>query len=138
MLISVHINQHDDTTYNGFEIDVADSLITKMDEKDTVYVNNPNKIKARQMANVLCKNVANSFPKMHNRNVAIRKDKIWIIGAGDYPSLLLEFGFISSKKDLFYLTDRKAIKKLARGIVATIYKELLPSTNLLKQKVIKV
>jgi N-acetylmuramoyl-L-alanine amidase len=138
MLLTIHINQHDDTTYNGFEIDIADSLITKMDERDTISIVNPNKLKARKIANALSNKVASLFPKMHNRNISIRKDRIWMISAGNYPSVLLEFGFISSKKDLLYLTDKKAIKKLAGGIVASIYKELLPNADLGKQKANKI
>ena len=112
MLLTVHINQHNDTTYNGFEVDVADSLITKMNERDTISIINPNKFKASKMANALSYKVASLFPKMHNRNIAIRKDRIWMICAGNYPSVLLEFGFISSKKDLVYLTDKKSGKKI--------------------------
>jgi N-acetylmuramoyl-L-alanine amidase len=132
MLLTVHINYHKDTSYNGFEMGIADSLITKMDEKDTISILNPNRIKANKIATALSSKVASLFPKMRNRNIQTRKDRIWMISAGKYPSVLLEFGFISNKNDLLYITDKKAIKKLAGGIVASLYNELLPKKELKK------
>jgi N-acetylmuramoyl-L-alanine amidase len=135
LLLSVHINYDKDTSYNGFEIAIADSLVTKMDEKDTISISNPNKVKAEKMATTFTNKVAGLFPKMRHRKMKIRNDRIWMICAGNYPSLLLEFGFISNKNDLGYITDKKSIKKLASGIVDCIYKELLPQRIINKVKV---
>jgi N-acetylmuramoyl-L-alanine amidase len=129
MLLTVHINYDKDTSYNGFEMAISDSLVTKMDEKDTISISNPNKLKAEKMATTFSNKVAGLFPKMRHRKIKIRSDRIWMICAGNYPSLLLEFGFISNKNDLEFITDKKSIKKLAMGIVESIYKELLPITK---------
>jgi N-acetylmuramoyl-L-alanine amidase len=137
LLLTVHINYDKDTSYNGFEMAISDSLVTKMDEKDTVSILNPNKIKAEKIATTFSNKVAGLFPKMRQRKIKIRDDRIWMICAGNYPSVLLEFGFISNKNDLGYITDKKSIKKLAAGIVESIYKELLPIRKIItksKQK----
>jgi N-acetylmuramoyl-L-alanine amidase len=138
MLLTVHINYDKDTAINGFEMGIADSLVTKMDDVDTVSIANPNRTKANKIAMALSNKVASLFPKMRNRNIQTRKDRIWMISAGKYPSVLLEFGFISNKSDLGYINDKQAIKKLAGGIVASLYKELLPTTALKKTKKKKV
>ncbi len=129
LLLTVHINNEKDTSYNGFEIGYADSLITFMDDKDTLSISNPNKVKAEIVASTLSKKIGAAFPLMRNRFVKKRKDRIWMIVAGKYPSVLIEFGFINSRKDLVYLTDSKAINKLASAITASVYKELLPNEN---------
>jgi N-acetylmuramoyl-L-alanine amidase len=129
LLLTVHINYDKDTSYNGFEMAISDSLVTKMDEKDTISILNPNKVKAEKIATTFSNKVAGLFPKMRQRKMKIRDDRIWMICAGNYPSVLLEFGFISNKNDLEYITDKKSIKKLAAGIVESIYKELLPITK---------
>jgi N-acetylmuramoyl-L-alanine amidase len=126
MLLTVHINYDKDTSRNGFEMALADSLVTKMDEKDTISILNPNKERAEKIATTFSNKIAGLFPEMRQRKIKVRNDRIWMISAGRYPSVLLEFGFISNKNDLGYLTDKKAIKKLAGGIVESIYKELLP------------
>jgi N-acetylmuramoyl-L-alanine amidase len=136
MLLTVHINYDKDTATNGFELAISDSLVTKMDEKDTISISNPNKIKAEKLATKFSEKVAGLFPEMKHRKLKVRNDRIWMICAGRYPSLL-EFGFISSKKDLVYLTDKKAIDKLANGLVETIYKELVPNKKFNTKKVLK-
>jgi N-acetylmuramoyl-L-alanine amidase len=143
MLLTVHINYDKDTACNGFEMALADSLVTKMDEKDTISIPNPNKVRAEKIATTFTNKIASLFPEMRQRKIKVRDDRIWMISAGRYPSLLLEFGFINNKKDLGYITDKKAISKLAGGIVESIYKELLPlkkikSKGKSKSKKIKV
>jgi N-acetylmuramoyl-L-alanine amidase len=134
LLFTAHINFDKDTLVNGFEMELSDSLVVKMDEKDTISMLNPNKEKALKIATVFNEKIAALFPEMKNRNVVIRKDRIWMVCAGKYPSVLMEFGFISSNKDLMYLTDKKAIKKLAGGIVNCFYKLLLPKVDPKKVK----
>ncbi len=134
MLLTVHINYDKDTACNGFEMAISDSLVTKMNEKDTISILNPNKARAEKIATTFSNKVAGLFPEMRHRKLKVRNDRIWMICAGRYPSILLEFGFISSKKDLEYITDKKAIKKLASGIVESVYKELLPSKKNKKSK----
>jgi N-acetylmuramoyl-L-alanine amidase len=138
LLLTVHINYDKDTSYNGFEMAISDSLVTKIDERDTISISNPNKLKAEKIATTFSNKVADLFPKMRQRRIKIREDRIWMICAGNYPSVLLEFGFISNKNDLGYITDKKSIKKLATGIVESIYKELLPIRKIIKKKKAKI
>ncbi len=129
LLLTVHVNYDKDTTYNGFELAIADSLVVKMDDKDTISIANPSKVKALKIATTLTDKIANLFPQMRQRKLKIRKDRIWMICAAKYPSVLLEFGFISNRKDLAYINNNLAIKKLAGGIVDCVYKILLPKNS---------
>jgi N-acetylmuramoyl-L-alanine amidase len=96
-----------------------------MNDKDTISVSNPNKTKALKIASTFSNKIARMFPEMRHRKLKVRTDRIWMICAGKYPSVLLEYGFISNKKDLAYINDIKTINKLAKGIVDCIYAELL-------------
>ena len=122
LLLSIHNNFDDDTTINGFEINISDSTIMHTTEKDTLRNQNPNKDSCIKFASIIEKNLRESFPKMKPRNVYIRKDNIWVICSTLYPSILVEFGFISNNKDLQYLTNKKEIDKFAASIVKSIYK----------------
>ncbi len=100
-------------------------FVKKMDDKDTISVSNPNKEKALKIANTFSNKIASLFPQMRHRKLKVRTDRIWMICAGKYPSVLLEYGFISNKNDLAYINDKKSIHKLANGIVDCVYAELL-------------
>jgi N-acetylmuramoyl-L-alanine amidase len=129
LLLTVHINHDLDTTYNGFEMSYCDSLVVHMDHDDTISIANPNRETSKKYVKKFVHKIARQFPKMRNRYFNARKDRIWMICAGRYPSLLLEFGFISNRKDLAYLTDKKAIAKLADTITESLYETLLPYNN---------
>lgn len=122
LLLSIHNNFDDDTTINGFEINISDSTIMHTTEKDTLRKQNPNKDSCIKYASIIEKNIRTSFPKMKPRNIYVRKDNIWMICSPMYPSVLVEFGFISNNKDLQYLTNKKEIEKFANSIVKSIYK----------------
>lgn len=125
LLLTIHVNGDPDTTYNGFEMSYADSLVVHMDHKDTISILNPNREKAAKYVKTFIPKIAKKFPLMRNRYYHARKDRIWMICAGRYPSLLLEFGFINNRKDLAYLTSKKAISKLADSITESVYEVLL-------------
>jgi N-acetylmuramoyl-L-alanine amidase len=125
LLLTVHINNSADTTYNGFEMSYADSLVTYMDDYDTISIANPNRDTAAVIANVFEKQVAKQFPAMRWRPIKKRKDRIWMICAGRYPSIMLEFGFLNNRKDLKYLTDKKEIEKLGAALHKAIEQALL-------------
>ncbi len=122
MLLTIHINYDKDTTYNGFEISFNDTIIDKIvNGIDTIKQLNPFKAINLKYGKILNKKIAAKFPKMRQRGISIRKDDIWMLYAGKYPSLLLEFGFISNRKDLTTLKDKKEIKKLALALQSSIY-----------------
>ena len=121
LFLSIHNNFDDDTTVNGFEINISDSTIMHTTATDTIRKQNPNKDSCVKYASVFEKNIAASFPKMKPRKMYVRKDNIWVLCSTMYPSVLVEFGFISNKNDLLYLTDKKEIDKFAASVVKSIY-----------------
>jgi N-acetylmuramoyl-L-alanine amidase len=122
LFLSIHNNFDDDTTINGIEINISDSTIMAIYAFDTLRGINPNRDSCIKFANVVQKGLENNFPKMTPRGIKLRKDNIWVLCYPKYPSILVEFGFISNRADSFYLTDKKEIDKFAASIVKSIYK----------------
>ena len=122
LLLTIHSNFDDDSTINGFEISLSDSTIMSIAGTDTLRKSNPCKDSCKKYASIVEKSLRTSFPTMRSRNISARKDNIWMICAPHYPSLLVEFGFISSYKDLPHMTNKKEIDKFASSIVKSIYK----------------
>lgn len=122
LFLSIHNNFDNDTTINGFEINISDSIITNIYAFDTVRISNPFKDTCKKFASVIEKNLVKTFPKMLPRNAKLRKDNIWVLCFPKYPSILVEFGFISNRNDAFYLTDKNEIDKFATATANSIYK----------------
>jgi N-acetylmuramoyl-L-alanine amidase len=122
LFLSIHNNFNDDTTYNGYEINISDSTIMNINGFDTVRNSNPNKDSCIKFASVIENNLGKTFPKMNARPYKLRKDNIWVLCSPKYPSIMVEFGFISNKHDLLYLTDKKEIDKFATTVAKSIYK----------------
>lgn len=121
MLLTIHINFDEDTLSNGFEVSFNDTIIDKFTDTDTFKIANPNKQVLKKYGNIIHQKIAKSFPMMKPRGIKIRKDDIWMIYAPKYPSLLLEFGFISNRKDLTVLQNDKQIQKLAETLKHSLY-----------------
>ncbi len=121
LLLTVHINYDKDTTINGFEMAYNDSILHYVNNTDTINQKNPYKSQLYKYSNFFNKKIAANFPKMRIRNINVRKDRIWMIYAGNYPSLLMEFGFISNRKDLTELVNKKSLQKLSKAIVKGLY-----------------
>ncbi len=122
LFLSIHNNFDNDTLVNGFEINISDSIITNIYAFDTVRISNPFKDSCIKYASVFEKNLGITFPKMLPRSKKLRKDNIWVLCFPKYPSILVEFGFISNRNDAFYLTDKNEIDKFATAAVNSIYK----------------
>lgn len=122
LFLSIHNNFNDDTTFNGYEINISDSTIMAIYQFDTLRSINPNRDSCLKFASVIEKNLGTTFPKMTARPYKLRKDNIWVLCYPKYPSVMIEFGFISNRKDLFYLTDKKEIDKFASSVAKSIYK----------------
>jgi N-acetylmuramoyl-L-alanine amidase len=125
LLLTVHINFDKDTTVNGYEMQYNDSILDRVIYTDTLKRNNPYKKKLNSYSALFNKKIGQAFPDMKLRGITLRKDRIWMIFAGNYPSLLLEFGFINNRHDAKIMADKKNIKKLAQVIVKCIYEILL-------------
>jgi N-acetylmuramoyl-L-alanine amidase len=121
LLLTVHINFDKDTAINGFEMAYNDSILHHVNNTDTFNQKNPYKNQLYKYSNFFNKKIAANFPQMRIRNINVRKDRIWMIYAGNYPSLLMEFGFISNRKDLTELVNKKSLQKLSKAVVKSLY-----------------
>lgn len=115
LLISVHSNSFFQAYVNGFEIGYSDSSLD-YSTKDSISKINPYKQICAGIADTISKNIGYVFPQMKNRGMRVRKDRIWMIYAGDFPSILVEWGYISNKKDLAIMQDSLAQQFLAKAI----------------------
>jgi N-acetylmuramoyl-L-alanine amidase len=121
LLLTVHSNHAKDTAISGFEVAFSDSSFVKYDGDDTVKMPNPNRPLLVKYGEILKKQVAKKFPKLRARPMQFRKDDIWMIYAPKFPSMLLEFGFLSNKADAVMLNDKKELEKVAKAIVDSLY-----------------
>lgn len=113
LLLSFHCNSFKDASWNGIEIHISDS---SLNYPDTTSKINPHKQINLNIADKLMNNICYSFPNMQRRKIVSRKDRIWIIYAGNYPSVLIEWGYISNKKDIETMKDPEAHKILAEAV----------------------
>lgn len=113
MLISFHCNSFNNPNWNGIEIHVSDS---SLNFPDTTSKINPFKTENNKMAQKLMSNISYAFPNMQPRKIISRKDRIWIIYAGNYPSVLIEWGYISNAKDIEIMKNKEAQKVFADAV----------------------
>lgn len=100
LFVSIHNNSFTDTAQSGIL---------------TTY--NPNSPNGKEIAKIMQSKISNIG--MKNRDVMPRPN-LYVLRYTDMPSLLLEIGFISNKKDLKLLTDVSFQKKCAQQIVLGI------------------
>jgi N-acetylmuramoyl-L-alanine amidase len=117
LLISIHSNAFSNGSISGFEVGYSDSCLALPDSSSKL---NPNKKIDAGIADTISKNIAIAFPKMKNRGIRVRKDRIWMIYAGLFPSILIEWGYITNKQDLMIMKDTTAHKVLARAVWQSI------------------
>lgn len=113
LLLSIHNNSFFNSKLDGTEISYADSSLNVV---DSLSKPNPHKNVCIELSDSLSKNIAYVFPNMKNRGIRVRKDRIWMIYAGNFPSILVEFGYISNPKDALVLSDPNAQQLLAQAI----------------------
>lgn len=113
LLLSIHNNSFLTSKLDGTEISYTDSSLNVLDSTSKP---NPHKASCIKLADSLVKNIGYVFPNMTNRGIRVRKDRIWMIYAGDFPSILIEFGYISNPKDIEVLIDPLAHQLLAKAI----------------------
>lgn len=109
LLVSLHTNWDRDTNVNGFEFAYSSRILNYVDTNknkplgDTVNIKNPFAEQLTEWCQKLSYNTARTFPRMRNRRIKERQDRIWMLYGVHYPSLLVEFGFVTGKHDIFYL-----------------------------------
>jgi N-acetylmuramoyl-L-alanine amidase len=108
LLVSLHTNWDKDTNINGFEFAYSGRILNYVDTNknkplgDTVNIKNPFAEQLTKYCQTLSANTKRAFPGMRNRGIKERKDRIWMLYGVHYPSLLVEFGFVTGKHDIFY------------------------------------
>jgi N-acetylmuramoyl-L-alanine amidase len=123
LMLTVHINSSRDTSIRGFELSYSDSTFVEVlpENGDTIKMLNPNKSRLAKYVTAFEANIKQTFPQMIRRSTAVRKDDIWMIYAPKFPSILLEFGFISNNREANFLADPLTHQALAQSLRNTIY-----------------
>lgn len=113
LFLSFHCNAHTNKTWNGTEIHISDSTLNIKDSTSKV---NPNAGLNTNIATLLSKNIAATFPNLKSNGVVHRKDRIWVIYASTYPSVIIEWGYISNKNDINIMKNPSAQQLLAKAV----------------------
>lgn len=113
LFLSFHCNAHTNKTWNGTEIHISDSTLNNKDSTSKI---NPNAALNTSIASLLSKNIAAAFPNLKSNGVVHRKDRIWVIYASTYPSVIVEWGYISNKNDIGILKNPSAQQLLAKAV----------------------
>jgi len=100
LFVSIHNNSFGDPAQSGIL---------------TTY--NPNSATGKEIAKIMQSRISNIG--MRNRDIMPRPN-LYVLRNPDMPSILLEVGFLSNKKDLKLLTDGKFQQKCAQQIVLGI------------------
>ena len=118
LMISLHCNSLTGGFLKGFEINICDSSLAS-DNRTSII--NPNKNTNTQFADTLSKNIGFAFPKMKNLGTRKRKDRIWVLYAPKFPSLIIEWGYINNKDDIKIIQDSLAHQILAKAVWHSIH-----------------
>ncbi|MES2746851.1 MAG: N-acetylmuramoyl-L-alanine amidase [Bacteroidota bacterium] len=100
LAISLHVNNNKNTTTNGFEVFISD--------KTTTY----------EKSNELAVKFANNYSektKLINRGV--KTAPFMVLKKSEYPTLLVELGFLSNENDRNYLTSNAGQDEIAQTIL---------------------
>lgn len=116
LLISFHCNSNKVKTLHGTEIHICDSTNKPNDSTGLLSIANPLKQANFLFADSLLQNICSAFPALKKNKVWVRKDRIWMIYAGKFPSVLIEWGYLSNKTDLAVMNDSVACKTLAKSV----------------------
>ena len=100
LAISLHVNNNKNTTTNGFEVFISD--------KTSTY----------EKSNELAVKFANNYSektKLNNRGV--KTAPFMILKKSEYPTMLIELGFLSNENDRNYLTSDAGKNEIAQTIL---------------------
>jgi N-acetylmuramoyl-L-alanine amidase len=100
LAISLHFNFNKNIEANGFEIYVSDS--------------SPTSEKSREIANQLAAVISNATPLI-NRGVKVAP--FYILKKSEYPTIVVELGFLSNEKDRNYVNSDKGQTEIANAIL---------------------
>ncbi len=104
LAISLHLNFSNNIDSNGFEIYVSDTSPTSEKSKEL----------AIQLASVISKTTP-----LKNRGV--KTAPFWLLKKSEYPSMVIELGFLSNESDRNYVNSEKGQSELAQAILNFVY-----------------
>ena len=100
LAISLHVNNNKNSATNGFEVFISD--------KTSTY----------EKSNELAVKFANNYyekTKLNNRGV--KTAPFMVLKKSEYPTLLIELGFLSNENDRNYLTSDTGQTEIAQTIL---------------------
>ena len=101
LVISLHTNANQDTTKSGIEC-----FISK----------NENHVSEKSLQ--LAQNLLTEFEnKMSLRSLGVHKAPFLILNKSEFPTMLVELGYLSNKNDATYLTSEEGQEMIARTLL---------------------
>ena len=135
LLVSLHTNWDRDTNINGFEFAYSSRILNYVDSNrnkplgDTFNIKNPFAKQLKEWCQKLSYNTKRTFPRMRNRGIKERKDRIWMLYGVHYPSLLVEFGFVTGKHDIFYYQPQSDSLNMFANVMAKSITSFFPKKD---------
>jgi N-acetylmuramoyl-L-alanine amidase len=121
LFISIHCNWAADTLRNGFELYYGDSLIDYVQNRDTVNFANPHKPVLLKYCDILRRNTEKYIKYMPYRFTRPHEDRIWVLYGVTFPSLLIEFGYVTGREDFYVLTDLNQVNLFASVVAKSVH-----------------
>jgi N-acetylmuramoyl-L-alanine amidase len=135
LLISLHTNWDRDTNTNGFEFAYSGRILNYVDTNknkplgDTVNIKNPFADKLTKYCQTLSYNTKRKFPGMRNRGIKERPDRIWMLYGVHYPSLLVEFGFVTGNRDIYMYQPNSDTLNMFTDVLASSITSFFPKKD---------
>ena len=99
LAISLHVNQNKNTEANGFEVFVTD--------KNDQY----------EKSKALAEKLTTKFSKTPLKIRGVKNGPFMVLRNSEYPSMVVELGFISNENDRNYLTSENGQTQIAQTIL---------------------
>ena len=97
LAISLHVNQNKNAEANGFEIFISDK----------------NSEKSKELAEKL----ASKFSKTQLKSRGVKTAPFMVLKKSEYPTMVVELGFISNENDRNYITSENGQTEIAKTIL---------------------
>jgi N-acetylmuramoyl-L-alanine amidase len=104
LAISLHFNFSNNIDSNGFEIYVSDT--------------SPTSEKSKELAIQLAAVISKTTPL---KNRGVKTAPFWLLKKSEYPSMVIELGFLSNESDRNYVNSEKGQTELAQAILNFVY-----------------
>ena len=99
LAISLHVNQNKNTEANGFEIFVSDKNIQSEKSKE------------------LADKLDSKFSKTQLKSRGVKTAPFMVLKKSEYPTMVVELGFISNENDRNYITSENGQTEIAKTIL---------------------